>query len=101
MTCGNLEIIVTLKNSGELRCLNPKSKFAQNFIKNAKKIVTMKDTAEERCMNPKSKQAQNIISNLLKKRYVFTVYFPSMSMQRVTLAIQCFCTKVQWQPKDS
>ncbi|MGH0173759.1 UNVERIFIED_CONTAM: hypothetical protein FKN15_004757 [Acipenser sinensis] len=38
MTCGNLEIIVTLKNSGELRCLNPKSKFAQNFIKNAKKM---------------------------------------------------------------
>ncbi|KAK6492537.1 C-X-C motif chemokine 10-like [Huso huso] len=31
-------------------------------------VVTMKDTAEERCMNPKSKQAQNIISNLLKKR---------------------------------
>ncbi|KAK6494793.1 C-X-C motif chemokine 10-like [Huso huso] len=30
-------------------------------------VVTMKDTAEERCMNPKSKQAQNII-NLLKKR---------------------------------
>ncbi|KAK1140864.1 C-X-C motif chemokine 11-1-like [Acipenser oxyrinchus oxyrinchus] len=38
MTCGNLEIIITLKNSGELRCLNPKSKFAQNFIKNAKKM---------------------------------------------------------------
>ncbi|XP_033861701.3 C-X-C motif chemokine 11-1-like [Acipenser ruthenus] len=37
-TCGNLEIIVTLKNSGELRCLNPKSKFSQNFIKNAKKM---------------------------------------------------------------
>ncbi|XP_041084447.1 C-X-C motif chemokine 11-1-like isoform X1 [Polyodon spathula] len=36
-TCGNLEIIVTLKDSEELRCLNPKSKFAQNFIKNAKR----------------------------------------------------------------
>uniref|UniRef100_A0A3B1JMN5 C-X-C motif chemokine n=1 Tax=Astyanax mexicanus TaxID=7994 RepID=A0A3B1JMN5_ASTMX len=31
--CDTLEIIVTLKNIGGKRCLNPESKFAQNYIK--------------------------------------------------------------------
>ncbi|XP_036384593.1 C-X-C motif chemokine 11-6-like [Megalops cyprinoides] len=36
-SCERMEIIVTLKESAEQRCLNSESKFAQNFIKNAQK----------------------------------------------------------------
>ncbi|KAJ8261323.1 hypothetical protein COCON_G00170460 [Conger conger] len=36
-SCQNLEIIVTLKGSGEKKCLNPASRFAKNFIKDAQK----------------------------------------------------------------
>ncbi|KAJ8261320.1 hypothetical protein COCON_G00170440 [Conger conger] len=36
-SCQNLEIIVTLKGSGEQMCLNPASRFAKNFIKDAQK----------------------------------------------------------------
>ncbi|KAI4871442.1 hypothetical protein NFI96_013070 [Prochilodus magdalenae] len=34
-SCGNVEIIVTLKNGAGQRCLNPASRFAQNYIKKA------------------------------------------------------------------
>ncbi|KAL7836544.1 hypothetical protein AOLI_G00278280 [Acnodon oligacanthus] len=33
--CENMEIIVTLKNGAGQKCLNPKSSFAQNYIKKA------------------------------------------------------------------
>ncbi|KAG7477212.1 hypothetical protein MATL_G00091720 [Megalops atlanticus] len=36
-SCERMEIIVTLKESGEQRCLNPESRFAKNFIKNAQR----------------------------------------------------------------
>uniref|UniRef100_A0A0E9V3C0 Chemokine interleukin-8-like domain-containing protein n=1 Tax=Anguilla anguilla TaxID=7936 RepID=A0A0E9V3C0_ANGAN len=32
-----MELVATLKGSGELKCLNPKSRFARNFIKNAQR----------------------------------------------------------------
>ncbi|XP_060764078.1 C-X-C motif chemokine 11-6-like [Neoarius graeffei] len=34
-SCENVEIIVVLKNGAGKRCLNPESKFAKNYIKNA------------------------------------------------------------------
>ncbi|XP_007238755.3 C-X-C motif chemokine 11-6-like [Astyanax mexicanus] len=34
-SCENVEIIVTFKNDGGKKCLNPKSNFAQNYIKKA------------------------------------------------------------------
>ncbi|KAJ8404527.1 hypothetical protein AAFF_G00337940 [Aldrovandia affinis] len=36
-SCPHMEIIATLKENGEQKCLNPESKFAKNFIKNAQK----------------------------------------------------------------
>uniref|UniRef100_A0A3B3RFE5 Chemokine interleukin-8-like domain-containing protein n=2 Tax=Paramormyrops kingsleyae TaxID=1676925 RepID=A0A3B3RFE5_9TELE len=36
-SCQHMELIVTLNNGGEQRCLNLKSKFAKNFIKNLKR----------------------------------------------------------------
>ncbi|KAJ8286926.1 hypothetical protein GJAV_G00044980 [Gymnothorax javanicus] len=36
-SCQNLEIIATLKGNGEIMCLNPESRFAKNFIKDAQK----------------------------------------------------------------
>ncbi|KAJ8404530.1 hypothetical protein AAFF_G00337970 [Aldrovandia affinis] len=35
LSCQKMEIIVTLKKSGEQRCLNPESWFAKNFIRKA------------------------------------------------------------------
>ncbi|KAL4617476.1 c-X-C motif chemokine 11-like [Arapaima gigas] len=35
--CSHMEIIITLKDGGEQKCLNPESKFAKNFIKNSQK----------------------------------------------------------------
>ncbi|XP_035245605.1 C-X-C motif chemokine 11-6-like isoform X8 [Anguilla anguilla] len=37
LSCQHLEIIATLKASGEQKCLNPKSRFAKNFIKDEQK----------------------------------------------------------------
>ncbi|XP_072520829.1 C-X-C motif chemokine 11-6-like [Salminus brasiliensis] len=34
-SCENVEIIVTLKNGAGQKCVNPESKFAQNYIKKA------------------------------------------------------------------
>ncbi|XP_064164666.1 C-X-C motif chemokine 11-6-like [Anguilla rostrata] len=36
-SCENMELVATLKGSGEQKCLNPKSQFARNFIKNAQR----------------------------------------------------------------
>ncbi|XP_048876414.1 C-X-C motif chemokine 11-6-like isoform X5 [Brienomyrus brachyistius] len=35
--CQKMEIIVTMKNGEEKKCLNPESKFAKNFIKNSQR----------------------------------------------------------------
>ncbi|KAI1904679.1 hypothetical protein AGOR_G00008180 [Albula goreensis] len=34
-SCQHMEIIATMKENGEAKCLNPESKFSKNFIKNA------------------------------------------------------------------
>ncbi|XP_064164664.1 C-X-C motif chemokine 11-6-like [Anguilla rostrata] len=36
-SCENMELVATLKASGEQKCLNPKSRFAKNFIKDEQK----------------------------------------------------------------
>ncbi|KPP57678.1 c-X-C motif chemokine 11-like, partial [Scleropages formosus] len=36
-SCEKMEIIVTLKGTGEKKCLNPESKFAKNFIKKSQR----------------------------------------------------------------
>uniref|UniRef100_A0A3B3REW9 C-X-C motif chemokine n=1 Tax=Paramormyrops kingsleyae TaxID=1676925 RepID=A0A3B3REW9_9TELE len=36
-SCQKMEIIVTMKNGEERKCLNPESKFAKNFIKNSQR----------------------------------------------------------------
>ncbi|XP_023647482.1 C-X-C motif chemokine 11-1-like [Paramormyrops kingsleyae] len=45
-SCQKMEIIVTMKNGEEKKCLNPESKFAKNFIKNSQwKKRSLKRTA--------------------------------------------------------
>ncbi|KAG9354289.1 hypothetical protein JZ751_012413 [Albula glossodonta] len=36
-SCQHMEIIATLKDGGEQKCLNPETRFAKNFIKTAQK----------------------------------------------------------------
>ncbi|KAJ8339235.1 hypothetical protein SKAU_G00360210 [Synaphobranchus kaupii] len=37
LSCQKMELVITLKNSGEQKCVNPESRFAKNFIKNAQR----------------------------------------------------------------
>ncbi|KAL7836547.1 hypothetical protein AOLI_G00278310 [Acnodon oligacanthus] len=46
-SCENVEIIVTLKNKAGLKCLNPESRFAQNYIKKAIQKRSARETKHQ------------------------------------------------------